>query len=145
MKINIKKSRFCNNSIFNRYYKFATHSISIIHITLILFIIITPFADNIKYLIFNIQLLSYLSIRWLSTNDDCVLTFMEKYLTNVPIDQGFIYNVIKPICDIRSHPYHIYIQIFTIIYLLFNCYIFYIIYPNYDFDFSRLQRIINFI
>ena len=52
------------------------------HVALIMFMIMIPFSKNINLIRLHLILIPFLIAHWLTNNDTCALTELEKYLSN---------------------------------------------------------------
>jgi hypothetical protein len=84
-----------------------TSLVKLIHISLIAFIVLTPFLTNNRtILLVHLQILFYIVFTWLFNKGQCGLTQFEKYLTGRSEEDGFIYSIVKPIIDVKEHRFN---------------------------------------
>ena len=104
---------------------FLLYLINIIHIFLILFIIISPFTNNIGLLSVNFIIIIVIILHWISNDNSCALTIIEKkirtkyYNNNKKID-CFTCDIFEPVYDFRSN-YENYAILLYIIMLILLC------------------------
>lgn len=74
-----------------------------IHISFVLFMVITPFTHRNEYILLHIILVPFLYFHWLTNNDTCALTELEKYLSNKKVNSDtFIGSIMSPIYIIND-------------------------------------------
>lgn len=61
--------------------------IYMIHIIIILLVIIIPFVPSPYFLMLYAIFIPFLWLHWVSNNDTCVLTTLEKYLRNAKTEE----------------------------------------------------------
>lgn len=77
--------------------------VRIIHILFILFMIIIPFTNSKQLLLLHIILVPFLYFHWVTNNDTCALTEIEKYLCNKKVNtETFIGSIVSPIYKIEN-------------------------------------------
>ena len=70
----------------------------LIHKCFTLFVLLAPFSNNYEYLILHAILVPFLFFHWLTNNDTCALTELEKYLTSKENNTDtFIGSIVSPI------------------------------------------------
>jgi|UniRef100_A0A6C0EEI2 hypothetical protein len=101
---------------------FFANIIYYFHILIILFIIITPFIDNVLLLILHIVFCLCLFLHWYLNSDECILTLIECKLRNIKKINSFIYEFISPMYNINKTKFYNLIWIITLIMFLFSIY-----------------------
>ena len=92
--------------------------ISGLHLLLIIFITITPFAtSNPLVLIYYCYILFFIMLHWYTNNDACVLTLIESKLRGKRSNDTFMGKLIKPVYNVSSKEIH-YIAIGLFIYAI---------------------------
>ena len=78
--------------------------IRLIHILFVIFIIITPFIQNLKwiYLVLHVVVIGSLVLHWATNEDVCFLTWLECYVKGVPKSESFIHSLVSPIYKIAD-------------------------------------------
>lgn len=75
--------------------------VKILHLLLVIIILIIPFLNYNSYLFFYIIFIPFILLHWLTNNDTCVLTLIEKKLRNVKTkeeeEQCFTQQLISPV------------------------------------------------
>lgn len=87
----------------------------IIHILIILFVIITPFTNNINLLHYHFIFVPFIILRWIFNYDKCNITMIEQKLRRCKKHEGFIYKIIKPIYNKPKEQLIIYIYMSTLL------------------------------
>lgn len=78
--------------------KFTADLIYVVHILTILFIVIVPFTNNQKLLMIEFSVLMAIMFHWVTNNQVCCLTEMEKILRNeTSDDRTFFGKLIGPV------------------------------------------------
>lgn len=98
--------------------------ISVLHLMIILFIIITPFTDSNYLLLIHIIIIPFIVIHWILNDNTCCLTTTENFIRKISYDtkidekESFSYKLISPIYDFNknyeSFSYFIYILTFLL-------------------------------
>jgi hypothetical protein len=91
--------------------------ISIFHLIVILFMIITPFFDIPMLLFLHIMFALCLMIHWYSNSNACSLTLLEHKLRGIRETNTYSYKFIAPIYDISNTDLSNIIWIITLILL----------------------------
>lgn len=72
-----------------------------IHLVLVIIIIFIPFSNSNCYLLYFIIFIPFIILHWLSNNDTCVLTLLEKKLRNANTKEKeqecFTQKIISPV------------------------------------------------
>jgi len=95
-----------DNNLFN---KMLLKIISIIHILVLCFIIITPFIDSNYLLLLHAMLVPFIIFHWVLNNNMCALTLVEKKLrekitgTKNAEKECFSCKIIEPIYDFKNN------------------------------------------
>ena len=76
--------------------------IRILHIMIIVFILIAPFANEAPILILHITGAWCLLVHWVANNDVCFLTLMEGKLRGIDYKKGFLHQFVAPVYNISS-------------------------------------------
>ena len=85
----------------------AASIIYILHVSLILFNIITPFITNDPFiLILYCLTLITIIMHWAINNDTCILTKLESYFRGTEDTDTFMGRLIKPVYNISSDEVH---------------------------------------
>lgn len=94
----------------------------ILHLNLILFILIVPFMDCNYLLLLNSILIPTLILHWLTNDNTCALTTIEKYMRNVKTKEEekecFTYQLIHPLFEFQKNNIDISFFIYVITILL---------------------------
>lgn len=82
--------------------------IYLLHIIFILFVILVPFTNSTYLLFVHSILIPFLMIHWMTFNNTCILTIIEKHLRTkngvVPsYDDCFTCKLIEPIYDVSKN------------------------------------------
>lgn len=97
--------------------------VKFIHISLILFVLFCPFiTTNKQFIQINITLLFYFLFKW-TINDEkarCGLTELEYNISGKEYEEGFIYNIIKPLVYIKEKTFNEVLLILVLLLLLIN-------------------------
>ena len=82
--------------------------VKIIHLLFVLFVLVAPFSTNRKILDFYIVLIPFLFLHWITNNDTCAFTELEKFLTNKQKNEDtFIGSIVSPIFKITNRDYYL--------------------------------------
>ena len=77
--------------------------IRFLHIVLILFVLLVPFTNNVFLIIINLVIIPFLFIHWITNNDVCFLTDIEKKLRNTTkSSQTFIGSLVGPVFKLKN-------------------------------------------
>jgi hypothetical protein len=81
----------------------AAHVVTIVHTSLILFMICAPFlsGDAVFHLL-HLAAATGLIVHWLTGTDVCALTYLEAYLRGKPPGESFIYSIVRPVFIIQD-------------------------------------------
>ena len=72
--------------------------IRFLHILLMVFLLLTPFSNNIYLLKISLLLIPFLMLHWITNNDTCALTEIEKYLRGTSYSYDtFIGSLVGPV------------------------------------------------
>ena len=83
--------------------------ISILHLIIILFIIITPFTDSNYLLLIHIIIIPFIVIHWILNDNTCCLTTTENFIRQISYDSkidekdSFSYKLISPVYDFNKN------------------------------------------
>jgi hypothetical protein len=83
--------------------------ITVLHLIIVLFIIITPFTNSNYLLLLYIITVPFIILHWIMNNNTCSLTVAEKYIRQKTYgvilndDECFTYNLIAPIYDFNKN------------------------------------------
>lgn len=93
--------------------------VRLIHLVFVLFMILIPFTHAHEYLLLHSILVPFLFFHWITNNDTCALTELEKLLSNkTNSEDTFIGSIISPIYKIESSKMHCNLKKFTKISLI---------------------------
>ena len=74
-----------------------------LHLLFVIFMVLVPFSYRRDYLIMHTILVPFLFFHWITNNDVCVLTELEKYFSNKQNNEDtFIGSIISPIYKIET-------------------------------------------
>lgn len=93
-------------------------SIQLIHLLFVMFIVIVPFTNDKKLLTLHALVIPVLYLHWITNDNSCALTLMERNLRHVTgksIDDCFTCKIIDPIFKFseNNRDINIYIYLFT--------------------------------
>jgi len=94
--------------------------IQLLHLCLILAVTIIPFTNSNYLLLLHSVIVPFIIIHWITNNDTCVLTTLEKYFKNTTTkadeDNCFTVRLISPVYNfkIRHQRWSFYIYTITI-------------------------------
>ena len=108
--------------------------ITVLHLIIVLFIIITPFTNSNYLLLLYVITVPFIILHWVMNNNTCSLTVAEKFIRQKTYgvllndDECFTYNLIAPIYDFNKNyetfSNFIYLSTFSLLsiacYKLFN-------------------------
>ena len=83
--------------------------ITVLHLIIVLFIIITPFTNSNYLLLLYVITVPFIILHWVMNNNTCSLTVAEKYIRQKTYgvilndDECFTYNLIAPIYDFNKN------------------------------------------
>lgn len=90
--------------------------IYMIHLFVLIFVIVAPFMSNQKILVIEMALLLAIMFHWITNNQVCCLTEVEKILRNKEHDtQTFFGNLIGPVYTFGKDSMMYQIALFTLI------------------------------
>ena len=96
--------------------------VQLLHILYILFVIVTPFQNNIKLLGIHFIFIPFMIFHWYIGNNTCSLTLIEqeirKYLGDTNYNDCFTCRIIYPIYDVTKNYQSFSIFIYTLSILL---------------------------
>lgn len=76
----------------------AAFIVRCVHVALIIWMIWAPFSNHTESLIMHAIFSPFLMIHWVTSNDTCALTVLEKHLRGLDNDgQSFIHSIVAPI------------------------------------------------
>ena len=77
--------------------------IRFLHVLLLVFLLLIPFSND-KYLLkLHLLLIPFLMIHWITNNDTCALTEIEKYLRGTSNGyQTFIGSLVGPVFKLKN-------------------------------------------
>ena len=104
--------------------------LNIIHISILLFILLAPFTNNILILFIHILFCILLLIHWYINTDVCFLTLVEAFITGSDVNKGYIYKIISPFYNISQLQVKTMIWTITILLLIISLYKLIIIIKN---------------
>ena len=83
--------------------------INIIHIAVILFVVLTPFTNNVLLLLLYLIVIPFIMLHWLVNNDTCAITIMEKVIrsqmkggAHVNDQECISYKIIGPVYNFMN-------------------------------------------
>ena len=75
----------------------------LIHKLFTLFMLLAPFSQNREYIIIHVILVPFLFFHWLTNNDTCALTEIEKFLTSKNKNtETYIGSILSPIYKLED-------------------------------------------
>ena len=78
--------------------------VRIIHLLIIAFFIIAPFSGKCDMIVLHAILVPFLYLHWLTNNDTCALTELEKFLCNKKGNmETFVGSIVSPVYKIESN------------------------------------------
>ena len=78
--------------------------VKFIHSMMVLFFVIAPFSRNCEWIVLHSLLVPFLFLHWLTNNDTCALTEIEKLLSNKTENTDtFIGSIVSPIFKLSSN------------------------------------------
>lgn len=121
--------------------------IILLHITFILFVVLTPFIGDERLLILHIITIPFMMAHWYVNDNTCALTLLENHIRyklngKMPDNNDmFMYRLIAPIYDFKKNNEDIsgLIYIITIIVWIIACYKLYVSAKNKNV--TRLQDV----
>lgn len=84
------------------------HTITLLHIIFLIFIIITPFSNSNYFLLVHSIIVPFLLLHWITNNNTCALTAIErfyrrkKYKNKYKDEDCFTCRLIEPIYDLNK-------------------------------------------
>lgn len=82
-------------------------AIQLIHLIIVLFVIIVPFTNSPYFLMLHAIFVPFLWLHWLTNNDTCCLTMLEKYIrgtkTKEEEEECFTCRLINPIFNFKKN------------------------------------------
>ena len=134
---------------------FLANIVYYFHILIILFIIITPFINDVLLLVLHIVFCVCLFTHWYLQSDECVLTLIECKLRGIDKVNSLIYEFISPIYNINKTKFNKLSWIITLFMFIFSIYKLYnsnslyqaiIFYNNLtELNIKNLNELINII
>lgn len=125
--------------------KIFLNFVFLLHLSLILFTILTPFYGSNYFLILNSVTIPFIMFHWILNENTCALTMIEDHIrckiTGKPIDKesSFIRKIVEPVYDFKMNNNQfaslIYIVTFSI--WLYNTYVLYNKYINFNGTFDK--------
>ena len=76
---------------------FLADVIKALHIAFIIWVVVTPFTNNELMLVMHLIVVMFLWAHWLTNQDTCALTLMERHLRGVESDESFFHNLVSPV------------------------------------------------
>lgn len=89
--------------------KIILNIILFIHLSVMLFIIVTPFIDSNYFLLMHCIIVPFIMLHWFLNDNTCILSIMEKkireHITGKKInkDDCFTSRIINPIYDFKAN------------------------------------------
>lgn len=81
--------------------------ITLIHILFILFVLAPPFINSNYFLLLHIIVIPFLILHWITNDNNCILTILEKNLRNMKSKKDeedcFMCKLIEPIYDVNKN------------------------------------------
>lgn len=82
---------------------FLANVIKVLHILFVLWCIVIPFTNNEPMLVLHLIVLPMLWLHWITNQDTCALTLIERHLRGVESKDSFFHNVVSPIYVISDN------------------------------------------
>jgi len=77
--------------------------VRVLHLLVIFFFIAAPFTHNCELIIMHAVLVPFLYFHWITNNDTCALTELEKFMCNKKENlDTFIGSVVSPVYKIQN-------------------------------------------
>lgn len=78
--------------------------INFLHFCFVLFVVITPFFQNANLLFLHILIVPFMIAHWITNNNSCSLTLIERKLSNSENDDDcFTCKLIEPVYDFKKN------------------------------------------
>ena len=91
--------------------------VKIIHLLFVLYVIIAPFSGKCEVITMHAIIVPFLFLHWLTNNDTCALTEIEKFLCNKnDNEETFIGSIVSPVYKVDSND----IKILTLLLWVFS-------------------------
>ena len=93
----------------NIFDKILLKIILIVHITIVIFVVLTPFINSNYLLLLHSMIIPFIVLHWLMNNNMCALTLMEKKIrekisgSSNAKKECFTCKIIEPIYDFKNN------------------------------------------
>lgn len=101
---------------------FLANIIYIFHISVILFILFSPFCNIPSILILHIAFSLTILLHWIANSNVCALSIFEAKLRGIPYTQSFSHKFIGPVYEISNTTWSYISYVITISILLYSLY-----------------------
>lgn len=81
---------------------FWANVVWLLHLLFVLWVIVTPFRQNEPMLVLHVCIMPLLWVHWLTWQDTCALTLLERWLRGVDSSESFFHNLVSPVYVIRD-------------------------------------------
>ncbi len=121
--------------------------ISILHLIIILFIIITPFTDSNYLLLIHIIIIPFIVIHWILNDNTCCLTTTENFIRQISYDSkidekdSFSYKLISPVYDFNKNYESFSYFIYVLTFLLWSKSVYNIYYKIYTGEITKFNHL----
>lgn len=99
--------------------------ISVLHLALVLFVLVGPWASNKHFLMLYIMTIPFIHLHWITHSDTCALTLMECKLRGVKPEKSFFHRLVSPVYKFQERDENILVWILTYILWLIAIYRYY--------------------
>ena len=84
------------------------HFVQLVHLLAVLFMVTTPFQDDISLLVLHVTSALSIFTHWVANNNICFLSLVEAKMRKIPISKGFIHSLVAPVYDMNAQQTNIF-------------------------------------
>lgn len=77
-------------------------AIRVVHVAFVTFLVCAPFSSNARVLVLHYLCVPLVWLHWLTNDQTCVLTLLEKRARNVENDESFFHALLSPVFNISD-------------------------------------------
>lgn len=75
----------------------AADMVWFLHAAFVVLNVLTPFVGNVRLLRYHVIIIPFLYLHWVTNNDACALTLIERTLRKVDTKDSFFHRLVSPV------------------------------------------------
>lgn len=95
---------------------FQADFIWVLHLAFMAFNVIAPFTESRLLLTYHAIFMPFLYMHWITNDDTCALTLLERKLRGVPSSESFFHKLVSPVYKFQS--LNVNVLVWTLSYVL---------------------------